>query len=148
MSQSSQNSSSSISDPKVISNSTLLVEKLQETAQALLAYKQDLTTSSAHAASDLSPEKRPPEFRTYRIPGFMVDEEREMLKWYKADNWQEMFNKTYDQLYTMALLMQNFEAGEDVDGFSVQLMGNSLMVPLDMLSRLCSLVADFRPVKE
>ena len=59
-----------------------------------------------------------------------------------------MFDKTYDQLYTMALLMQHFEVDEEVDGYSVQLMGNTLMVPLDMLSRLCSLIADFRPASE
>lgn len=78
----------------------------------------------------------------------MVDEEKEMLELLKAENWQHMFDKTYEQLYTMALLMQHFEVDEEVDGYSVQLMGNTLMVPLDMLSRLCSLIADFRPASE
>jgi len=66
----------------------------------------------------------------------------------KAENWQHMFDKTYEQLYTMAMMMQNFETDKEVDGYPVQLMGNTLMVPLDMLSRLCSLIADSRPTSE
>ena len=126
---------------------TELAEKLQTTAQALLAFSSPATTEP----DDEPPpdkEKTPPEVRSYSIPGFMVANEKKLLELLKADNWQEMFDKTYDQLYTMALLMQHFEADEDVDGFSIQLMGNTLMAPLDMLSRLCSLVADFRPVSE
>jgi hypothetical protein len=90
------------------------------------------------------PEKTPDEYRTYRIPGFMVDEEQKMLGMYKADSWQEVFSMAHGQLHTMVLLMRHFEAGEDIDGFSIQLMGDALMAPLDMLSRLCSLVEDFR----
>lgn len=126
---------------------TELAEKLQSTAQALLAFG----SPKAVEPEDEPPpaeEKAPPEIRSFRIPGFMVAKEREMLELLKAENWQEMFDKTYEQLYTMALLMQHVEADEEIDGFSIQLMGNTLMAPLDMLSRLCSLIADFRPVSE
>lgn len=135
------------SSSQSLSDFSELAEKLQSTAQALLAF-----SSSAVTEPDNEPppaeEKTPSELRTLHIPGFMVDEEKEMLELLKAENWQHMFDKTYEQLYTMALLMQHFEVDEEVDGYSVQLMGNTLMVPLDMLSRLCSLIADFRPASE
>lgn len=124
-----------------------LAEKLLSTAQALLAFSSPAVTEPDDEPPPAE-EKTPPELRTFHIPGFMVDEEKEMLELLKAENWQHMFDKTYEQLYTMALLMQHFEVDEEVDGFSVQLMGNTLMAPLDMLSRLCSLIADFRPASE
>ena len=105
-----------------------LAERLQDTAQALLA----LNSPTAKKSDDEPPPaegKAPPEIRSFQIPGFMVAEEKRMLDLLKAGNWQEMFDKTYEQLYTMALLMQHFEAHEDVDGFSIQLMGNTLMAP-------------------
>lgn len=123
-----------------------LAEQLQSVAQALLAF--GLPVSAEPEEEPPAEEKAPPEIRSFHIPGFMVAKERQMLEQLKADNWQDMFNKTYEQLYIMALLMQHFDADEEVDGFSVQLMGNTLMAPVDMLNRLCSLVADFRPVPE
>lgn len=123
-----------------------LVEKLQGTAQSLLAFGSPVVTEKEDEPS--AEEKAPPEIRSFCIPAFMVTEEKKMLELLKAENWQHMFDKTYEQLYTMALLMQHFEADEEIDGFSIQLMGNTLMAPLDMLSRLCSLIADFRPISE
>lgn len=126
---------------------TDLAERLQDMAQALLAIGSPMTTEPEDEPPPAQ-EEAPPEIRSFHIPGFMVAEERQMLELLKAENWQDMFDKIYEQLYTMALLMQHFEADEEIDGFSIQLMGNTLMAPLDMLSRLCSLVADFKPVSE
>lgn len=126
---------------------TELAERLQNTAQALLAIGSPIATEPEDEPPPAE-GKAPPEIRSFRIPGFMVAEEKEMLELLKAESWQHMFDKTYEQLYTMALLMQHFEADEEIDGFSIQLMGNTLMAPLDMLSRLCCLIADFRPVSE
>ena len=123
-----------------------IAEKLQEAAQALITFSQAPAVSNAEAVFGASSEKKPHELRTFQIPGFMVAKEREMLELLKAENWQHVLSKTYEQLYTMALLMQHFEADQEIDGFSVQLMGNTLMAPLDTLNRLCSLVADFQPV--
>lgn len=143
MAQSSPHVASSQSIP----NFSELAEKLQTTAQALLAFSSPAVTEPDDE-SPAAEEKTPSELRTFHISGFMVDEEKEMLELLKAKNWQHMFDKIYEQLYTMALLMQHFEADEEVDGYFVQLMGNTLMAPLDMLSRLCSLIADFRPASE
>ena len=136
---------STISSPNQdLPDFTELAEKLQEAAQALLALSSPVIMESDEPPPAV--EKAPPEIRSFRIPGYMLAKEKQMLEMLKAENWQEMFDKTYDQLYTLALLMQHFETDEKIDGFSVQQMGNTLMGPLDMLSRLCSLVADFKPV--
>lgn len=120
-----------------------LSEKLQEVAHAL-----QHAGYAAACKDDLDPDKKPAVYRTYKVSGFMVEEEQKMLERFKAATWQEMFDKVYDHLYTLALLMRNFDAGETLDGFSVQLMGTTLMAPLDMFSRLCSLVAAYRLVEE
>jgi hypothetical protein len=117
---------------------TELAEKLQATAQALLAISS--------TAEEEGREPTPPEIRSYSISGAAVKEERQLLKLLKAEDWQHMFGKIYDQLYTMALLMHHFEADEKINGFSIQQMGETLMVPLAMFNRLCSLVGDFDPV--
>lgn len=126
---------------------TELAEKLQATAQALLAFGSSVATEPDDEPPPVE-EKAPPVIRSFYIPRFIVAKEKQMLELLKAENWQDMFDKTYEQLYTMALLMQHFEADEEIDGFSIQLMGNTLMAPVDMLSRLCSLVADFRQVSK
>lgn len=139
---------STITSPdKSIPDFSELAEKLQTTAQALLAFSSPAVTEPDDEPPPTE-EKTPSELRTFHISGFMVDEEKEMLELLEAENWQHMFDKIYEQLYTMALLMQHFEADEEVDGYFVQLMGNTLMAPLDMLSRLCSLIADFRSASE
>ncbi len=124
-----------------------LAETLQATAQDLLAFAS-LPAATKKEAEPPVEEKAPSEIRSFHIPGFIVDEERKLLELLNAENWQEMFHKTYEQLYTQALLMQHFEADEAINGFSIQLMGNTLMAPLDILNRLCSLIADFHPVAE
>ncbi|MCL1940120.1 MAG: hypothetical protein FWG04_05610 [Desulfovibrionaceae bacterium] len=126
---------------------TELAEKLQATAQALLAISPPPEEESQKQPEPLQ-EAALQEVRHYSIPGFIVKEEKEMLELLKAEDWQDMFDKTYEQLYMMAMLMQHFEADEIIDGFSIQRLGNAFMVPLDTLRRLCSLVADFRPVSE
>ena len=128
-----------------------LAEKLQETAQALLAFCQPSASLKNGNASGIDDEgddteKPPYQIRSYRLPGFILEEEQKMLKAYKADDWKELFSKVYEQLYTTAMLMQRVPAEEEIDGFSVQLMAGNLMMPLDMLSKLCSMLADFRLV--
>jgi len=119
---------------------TELAEKLQATAQALLAISS--------TTEEKGQEPPPPEIRSYSIPGFAVKKEREMLQLLKAESWQDILDTIYDQLYTVALLMQHFKADKEIDGFSIQQMGNALMAPLTMLNSLCSLVVEFQPVPE
>ena len=79
------------------------------------------------------------------MPWFIVDEEKEMLELTGARDWQEMLHYTRSRLRTLATLMQHFDESEEVDGFFLNQIVENLMEPiLDMLDRLCSLIADFR----
>ena len=120
-----------------------LVKKLQEAAQALRTLAQPDTNGSPS-----EPAKTPDEIRSYRVPGFIVDKEKFLLNYHKAGSWQEMFSMTYDRLFVTVMLMQNFPAEEEIDGFTLQLIAESLMMPLGLLNSLCAMVADFRPPEE
>ena len=131
-----------------------LAERLQETLKNLLVLCQQSQQAASpgvelgaqDAAKDTEQEKVPHETRCYQIPGNILDEEQEMLEFYKAEDWQELFNKAHDQIYATVLLMERIPAEEDIDGFSITLIAENLMMPLRMLSKLCSLIADFRLV--
>ena len=153
MSNPSPNAPHSLPQSPSLPDFTALAEKLQETAQALLTFCQPAASPENVVIDDTndestSPEKPPYQIRSYQLPGFILEEERKMLKEYKADDWKELFGKAHEQLYTTAMLMQRVPAEEEIDGFSVQLIAGNLMMPLGMLSRLCSLIADFRLVHE
>lgn len=131
-----------------------LAEKLQEAVKGLLVFCQQsqqpdppgVALDGQDADEDAEQEKTPYETRCYRIPGNILDEEQEMLEFYKAEDWQELFNKAHDQIYATVLLMERIPAEEEIDGFSITLIAENLMIPLRMLSKLCSLIADFRLV--
>lgn len=89
-----------------------------------------------------------PEVRAYHLPGFTVADERELLEQYEAGDWQELFCMAHERLYATAVLLRHFPAEEDLDGVTLQLIAENLLEPLKMLSRLCSLVADFRTMAE
>ncbi len=131
-----------------------LAEKLQEIVKDLLVFCQQsqqaespgVEPDSEDADKNAEQKKAPCETRCYQIPGNILDEERGMLEFYKAENWQELFNKAHDQIYATVLLMERIPAEEEIDGFSITLVAENLMRPLRMLSKLCSLIADFRLV--
>ena len=118
-----------------------LAAKLQETAQALLAAGPPAPVAEP---GDAPAAEKPSEVRTYRVPGYIVEEERILLAQHQVQSWQEMFDKTCNHLHTLIFLLQHFETGASMDGYAVTLLGDTLMAPLDTLNSLCSLVADFR----
>ena len=128
-----------------------LAAKLRETAVGLtdicqcLSQAQDTTNDNpAEPGEPHTVAPAPYETRCYTLPDHILDEEREMLAAHKAANWQELFDKTYDQLYATVLLMGHVSPEDKIDGFSIQLIAGNLMTSLGVLSRLCSLIADFR----
>ena len=152
MSTPSQSINPSSSSPLHFPELANLAEKLQETAQALMAFSkigQPLPDNENEQGGEDEPIKKPSEFRTYRLPWFIVDEEKEMLEVTGAQDWQEMFHQIRCQLRTLATLMQHFDEYEEVDGFFLNQIAENIMEPtLDMLDRLCSLIADFREQPE
>ncbi|KAA0205387.1 hypothetical protein K9U34_00425 [Lawsonia intracellularis] len=89
MSQSILTSESSL-HPSILDFNTL-VGKLEETAQVLLAVSQTIQSAASNPREYTPTEKRAVEYCIYQLPGFIVEEEQEMLCLYKTSSWQEMF---------------------------------------------------------
>lgn len=132
------------SSPQAVPNFTELVTLLHSAAQALSTFCPPQTSTPR-------PEKpvrhdAVGDIRCFEIPAFTCKDERQLLEQLQADTWQEMFYKVYAQLYTFARLLEQFGVDEQVDGVFMQHLGMTLRGPLALMSRLCSVVADFKPV--
>jgi len=69
--------------PPKLPDLTSLAGKLQEAAQALMAFSQvaqPLPDNESEQGEVEEPVKKPSEFRTYRLPWFIVDAEKKCLK--------------------------------------------------------------------
>lgn len=137
------------------SHFTDLAEKLQQAAQALLAFaaKEQPEPAQRDAAAAASPKAAGPagevphELRCYRVPSYMLKYEEETLAAHKAEDLSGLLDKVHDDLYVTAYLMEHFNDGEDIDGFTVQLIGDRLQTSVHVLSKVCSVLADFRPAE-
>ena len=137
------------------SHCAALAETLQQTARALLAFAAGKEPEPAECAvPDASlvnpgaPAKEVPhELRCYRVPSYMLKYEEETLAAHKAEDLSGLLDKVHDDLYVTAYLMEHFEDGEDIDGFTVQLIGDRLQTSVHVLSKVCSVLADFRPAE-
>ena len=135
------------------SHFTDLAEKLQQAAQALLAFaaKEQPEPAQRDTAAAASPKAAGPagevphELRCYRVPSYMLKYEEEMLDAHRAKDLSGLLGKVYDNLYVTAYLMEHFGEAEDLDGFTIHLIGSSLQSSLHVLSKVCSVFADFRP---
>lgn len=138
-----------------LSHFTELAEKLQQAAQALLAFaaKEQPEPAERAAANAISPrsvgpaEEVPYALRCYRVPSYMLKYEEEALAAHKAKDLSGLLDKVHDDLYVTAYLMEHFDDGEDIDGFTVQLIGDKLQTSVHVLSKVCSVLADFRPAE-
>lgn len=130
------------SSSQAVPNFTELVTLLQNAAQALSTFCPP-QTAGPRAEKPLGHAKVG-EIRCFEIPAFTCNDERQLLEQLQADTWQEMFYKVYAQLYTFARLLEQFGVDEQVDGVFMQHLGMTLRGPLALMSRLCSVVADFK----
>lgn len=137
------------------SHCAALAETLQQTARALLAFAAGKEPEPGECAvPDASPvnpgapaKEVPHELRCYRVPSYMLKYEEETLAAHKAEDLSGLLDKVHDDLYVTAYLMEHFEDGEDIDGFTVQLIGDRLQTSVHVLSKVCSVLADFRPAE-
>lgn len=137
------------------SHCAALAETLQQTARALLAFAAGKEPEPAECAvPDASPvnpggpaKEVPHELRCYRVPSYMLKYEEETLAAHKAEDLSGLLDKVHDDLYVTAYLMEHFNDGEDIDGFTVQLIGDRLQTSVHVLSKVCSVLADFRPAE-
>ena len=133
-------------------NATALAEKLRETAAALLELAR-YTAEQAELEAPETPPRTPgnpdSEYRTYRIPRFIIEEERSLLESFNADDWQEVLHLARCRFQVITNLLLHYDEDRQVDGFFLNLLAESLLEPgLDTLNRLCSLLADFSPQPE
>lgn len=121
-----------------------LAEKLQEVAQRLLELSREEMPASDPDESP-KPSKEPDQIRCYRVPGFMVLEEREILDEYRAEDVVDLIRKARDDFSITSLFMRRFSDDYSIDGFTVQHIGESMARPIAMLNKACSICADYEP---
>lgn len=129
-----------------------LAEKLQETAQALLAVCQNQGDHDDSDESEVRPEstvndlKPPFEIRSYEIPDYILRDEQDLLKKTNAHDLHDALNKVYGHLNSIAHLMQQYASDEEMSGVIVNDLAEVLSVPLDWLEMFCSTITGFRLV--
>lgn len=129
-----------------------LAEKLQETAQALLAVCQnqggydDSDESEVCTKSPADDLKPPFEIRSYEIPDYSLRDEQDLLKKTNAHDLHDALNKIYGHINSIAHLMHQYAAEEEMSGVIVNDLAEVLSVPLDWLELLCSTITGFRLV--
>ncbi len=133
---------------------TALAEKLQETAQALLAVCQTPGTCSGQDEAKAPPKsaakdknsKPPYEIRSYKIPDYILRDEQDLLEENDAKDLPELLNRVYDHISCIVTLMKHFDQEEEISGFHLSKLAETLLLPLAWLEELCTLFVGFRPV--
>ncbi|MFT4300471.1 MAG: hypothetical protein QM579_01835 [Desulfovibrio sp.] len=88
------------------------------------------------------------ELRCFRLPHYIVRQEYALLQQHKKESFFQLLDSVYDDFLTTILLMRNFDDGAHLSGFQVHLISNHLSRPLDLLSYICSQLADFELVQK
>lgn len=101
---------------------------------------------SRHAGQPVRPV--PHEIRSYRVPSFIAQFEKEALAAHNAEDLSELFEHVYCDLYVTAYLMGHFNDAEEVGGQTIQMIGNKLHSALAVLSKGCTVLADFKPMNQ
>jgi len=114
-----------------------LVEKLQAITLTLTAPKRETPPEPL--------KKEPDVIRCYRVPGFIVEDERKALKEHRAKNLLDLLEKTHEDFHTIAFILQSFTDYQKVHGFTLQQIGRHLEYPIRKLARLCSILGDYQP---
>ena len=149
MSQQSQSVQLPASPPPTLRPETIkvLTEKLLECVQALTALNQEEPPEPA--PPDVPPRtKEADQIRCYRVPGFMVAQEREILSAYQAEDVVALLQKARDDFSLTTMFMRRFHDDFAVDGPTVQHIGETLARPLVMLNKACSILVDYEPRHE
>jgi len=121
-----------------------ITEKLQELTQVFLTLGREDSLKSSPAATPPK-QKEPDQIRCYRVPGHIVKDERQALNEHQAKNLLDFLQKARDEFYITSLLLRNFADCSNVAGDTLQQIGEHLIRPIDMLTWLCSIFADYHP---
>jgi hypothetical protein len=121
-----------------------ITEKLQDLTQTFLDLDQ--ANSMGAAPREIPPkQKEADQIRCYRVPGHIVEDEREALNVHQAKNILDFLQKARDEFQITSFLLRNFDDCTTVSGGTLQQIGEHLDRPIDMLTWLCSIFADYHP---
>lgn len=129
-------------DRPTIPDLTALAVSLQEAAQALL----NLTTPAQtdESLQDKTGElTQQDEYRSYRVPFHILDDEQELLAEYGTDRIAYVLREIYTEFFLMLELMKGYAERNDDKDFTYILIAQQLFKPLDKLSKACSVLVDF-----
>ena len=88
------------------------------------------------------------ELRCFRLPHYIVRQEYALLQQHKKESFFQLLDSVYDDFLATILLMRNLDDGAHLSGFQLHLISNNLSRPLDLLSYICSQLADFELVQK
>ena len=118
-----------------------VAKMLQEAAQTLLRLVPQDEAESHQSEPEEDAEQD--EFRTYRVPFHVLDDEQMLLKTYNAKRIADALADIYSEFYLMLELLKGHSENTDSEGFLYFLFAEQLAKPLNMLSKTCSVLADF-----
>ena len=121
-----------------------LTAKLLELSEYLTAHDQGEPPEPApqEARSQL---KEADQIRCYRVPGFIVQDEREVLAEHQASDLLALLRKAREDVFLTSFLLQNFYEYVNVTGATLQQIGEHLDYPVRILNQLCSILVDYHP---
>lgn len=133
---------------------------LNEAAQALLELgsTRQVAAQDAAGAGNPPPESAPKpapeqaasayEVRAYRIPRYILRDERKLLEMTGADELLDVLHKAYGHLHCLTILMKQYNPGENLCGFEVNDIADALSLPLRWLGSLISTFSGFELVHQ
>lgn len=126
----------------------VLAGKLQETAEAMLAFCRSASAEKDSSKTDDDAELaehgcKPGEYRQYHLPPYALTEEGELLDRYKAENIAAALDAIYNDLFATVFLMKGYDADSKITNFTLYQIGELLSRSLGMLSKTGSVLADY-----
>ena len=86
---------------------------------------------------------KPGEYCQYHLPPYALTEEGELLDRYKAENIAAALGAIYNDLFATVFLMKGYDADTRITNFTLYQIGELLSRSLGMLSKTCSVLADY-----
>ena len=129
-----------------------VAKMLQEAAQTLL-HLSESPPSGEFPQSAVEGLARQDDYRFYRVPSHILDDERELLAEYETDRMAHVLREIYTEFFLMLELMKGYAERNDDEDFTYFLLAQQLFKPLESLSRACSVLVDFElqakePIKQ
>ena len=86
---------------------------------------------------------KPGEYCQYHLPPYALTEEGELLDRYKAENIAAALGAIYNDLFATVFLMKGYDADTRITNITLYQIGELLSRSLGMLSKTCSVLADY-----